>query len=185
MPESKMPMGERIHRMRIGNHDAAADAAGHGLQREIGGKVGEVARDVRLEAREQVVEREQHQPVLVLPALVLGARRSRCAGGSASSCRVLRLIPSVVPSQAMKMPAVSFRPSLAWPQPGNRNERQKAFMGLMRRASVSARGRRRGPGGVGRGDGGRSCAASRAGAGVEASGSANQEPSTEAKLTRA
>src|SRR4051812_48923196 len=37
------------------------------------------------------------------------------------------------------MPPVSFRPSFAWPQPGTTKERQKAFIGLTRRVSESAR----------------------------------------------
>src|SRR5882672_6293678 len=47
-------------------------------------------------------------------------------------------MPSVVPSQAMKIPAVSLRPTRACPQPGSRNERQKAAIGLVRSARESA-----------------------------------------------
>ena len=49
-------------------------------------------------------------------------------------------MPSVTPSQAMKMPPVSFRFSLACPQPGRRNERQKAPTGLIGRITALSRG---------------------------------------------
>ena len=73
-------MGARFIGMRNGSETRAPTPPGTRLELEVAREIGEVARDVGLESGEQVVEGEQDEPVLVLPPLVFGACRSRCAG---------------------------------------------------------------------------------------------------------
>ena len=137
-----------VHRMRNGMDTAGADAARHRLDPEVAGKIREVGRDVGLEPGEQVIECEQHQPVLVLLPLVLGRGRSRCAGGSAARRRVLRLIAErdALPGDEDARRQLPVEPGLT---PARDEERApERVEGLMRSASESAT--RAGCGGRGR-----------------------------------
>jgi hypothetical protein len=122
------------------NGESGPNATGNGFKPEIAGKVGQVGRNVCLEAGKEMVEPEQDQPILCSWRLS-SARPELVLLRYCSSCRVLRDIPSVTASQPMKMPAASLRFSRAWPQPGRSKDLQSALDGLMyRRASVSAGG---------------------------------------------
>ena len=79
MPESKIPMGARFIAAGWGGRRERPDPAGDGRNRRSPGKVGKVGRDIGLEAGEQVIEREQYQPVLCSWRLS-SARTDRCDG---------------------------------------------------------------------------------------------------------
>src|ERR1041384_3286545 len=65
-PESKTPSGAAASVMQRNGH---ADPVGERLNLEIGWKVHQMPGDIRLRAREEMIEDPQHEPVLHLLAL--------------------------------------------------------------------------------------------------------------------